>query len=113
MTTDDLPDDWRDMIINLMSDGGSKTEVIYELGIAKDTFNRLCDDDTEFLATVKKGVLACEAWWERKGRKELENKDFSATLWYMNMKNRFGWKDRQDVTTNDKDLPTPILPVGE
>lgn len=25
------------------------------------------------------------------------------------MKNRFGWKDRQDVTTNDKDLPIPIL----
>lgn len=25
------------------------------------------------------------------------------------LKNMY-WKDRQDVTTNDKDLPTPILP---
>ena len=26
------------------------------------------------------------------------------------LKNMY-WKDRQDVTTNDKDLPTPILPT--
>ena len=37
------------------------------------------------------------------------NKEFNYTGWYMNMKNRFNWKDRQDVTTNDKDMPTPIL----
>lgn len=42
--------------------------------------------------------------------KEVEEQGaFNATTWIFNMKNRFGWKDRKDFTTNDKDLPSNNL----
>jgi hypothetical protein len=46
--------------------------------------------------------MISHAWWERNGRENIDNKAFNFSGWYMNMKNRFGWKDRQDITSNDK-----------
>ena len=48
----------------------------------------------------------------KQGRKNLENKEFNSTLWYMNMKNRFGWKDRNDLTTNDKEIQPVVVNLG-
>lgn len=40
--------------------------------------------------------MLSEAWWEEHGRLNLHNREFNSVLWYMNMKNRFGWRDRID-----------------
>lgn len=105
---DILPEDWHDTILKEMSEGASLEEIKAILNISNDLHARWMKDELQYSETIKRGEELSKAWWHNQGRKNLANKDFSATLWYMNMKNRFGWKDRQDITTNDKDMPAPI-----
>lgn len=100
-----------DTVISLMSEGASKIEVCAEIGITSETLYDWCNPKSErfnqqFSDSIKKGVQLSSAWWERKGRTNLENRDFSYTGWYMNMKNRFGWADKQEVDhkTNGKEI---------
>lgn len=107
----DLPEGWEQTILELSSEGASIIELAVELGISRDTFYELSKRDNTFSDTVKKCKDLSEAWWTRKGRKNLENKDFNYTGWYMNMKNRFNWADKQEVdhTTKGESInPTPI-----
>jgi len=90
-----------DMIVTMMSEGASKTEVCAHLGIDKDTLNEWKKPNGVYFidavsVAVKKGELCSQAWWERAGRLSLKDKEFSYTGWYMNMKNRFGWADKQE-----------------
>jgi len=86
-----------DIVVELMMEGASKTEVMAELGIWRETFYRWVNEKPEFSDTLKKGQQLSQAWWERNGRINLENKQFNYTGWYMNMKNRFDWSDRNDI----------------
>lgn len=105
----ELPPDYELIMLELAKEGASIVELSVALSISRDTFYEISKRDTKFSDTIKKCKELSEAWWERSGRTNLMNKEFNYTGWYMNMKNRFNWKDRQDVTTNDKDMPTPIL----
>lgn len=107
--TTELPEGWQSYIISEMSEGATLREIKAYFGISNSLHNRWMEDEEEYSTTIKGGIQMAEAWWLKQGRINLKNKEFSPVLWYMNMKNRFGWKDRQDVTTNGKDLPTPIL----
>ena len=93
----DLPKDWEESIINLAKKGASIVEIAVDLDISRKTLYNLSERDEYFLHTIKKCKRYCEAWWLGKGRTELENRDFSYTGWYMNMKNRFGWADKQEI----------------
>ena len=91
-----------DQVIKLMGQGASLIEVAAELGVSHETVHDWKRVDSPqyieaFSDAIKAGVRLSHAWWERNGRINLENKDFSATLWYMNMKNRFGWRDKHDI----------------
>lgn len=108
ITLNDLPENWEKDIINLSKIGGSIVELAVLLDISRNTLNALTERDEYFLNTIKKCKRYCEAWWVAKGRTELDNKDFSYTGWYMNMKNRFGWADKieqkTDIRANIADL---------
>tara|TARA_R110002072_G_scaffold53579_1_gene141332 strand:- start:1365 stop:1769 length:405 start_codon:yes stop_codon:yes gene_type:complete len=105
-TTKEFPEGWEKHIIELSNEGASITEIVSYLEISKNTLVAMTERNDEFLITIKKCKQLCETWWEKKGRKNMENKDFNATLWYMNMRNRFGWADKvkQDVNTVNLDV---------
>lgn len=108
---EDLPKGWEDSILSMSKEGASIVEIAVELDIARGTLYSLMERDEYFMNTIKKCKRYCESWWLKQGRVNLKDKDFSPTLWYMNMKNRFGWTDKQqtDVTSKGKELNiTPI-----
>jgi hypothetical protein len=102
MTVKDLPKDWEERIISLSKQGASIVELAVDLDICRNTFYALSERDEHFMNTVKRCKQYCEAWWLSKGRTELDNKEFSYTGWYMNMKNRFNWADKKEVKEERK-----------
>lgn len=98
----ELPDGWYNEVLELYSEGASDVEVkslIYNwLGsFSNDLWDRWIRDEPQFSETIKTGKLLSESWWYKNGRRNLQNKDFNYTGWYMNMKNRFGWSDKQET----------------
>lgn len=83
-------------VIEMMRDGMSITEIAYHLNVAKSTVYEWIDNQAEFSSAIKAGKDFSEGWWMTKGRENISTKEFNSTLWYMNMKNRFGWKDKQE-----------------
>lgn len=108
-----LPKDWEKKVIDLMTEGASDVEIKAELSLCNDTFARFLKEEPLFSETIKRGRALCESWWQREGRTNLRNREFNSVLWYMNMKNRFGWKDKQEVEhSGNKDNPVVIIDAG-
>jgi hypothetical protein len=84
-----------------MAEGASITECAAEIRVSKQTIYNWAEEHPEFLDSLNEGRALCEAWWERQGRENLKDKDFNHVLWYMNMKNRHGWRDKHEHTGAD------------
>lgn len=111
-----LPEHWYADVINLYMGGASDVEVKAYIYHNKGTFSndlwdRWMKEEEEFSETIKTGRMLSEAWWHKEGRGALRDKDFSYTGWYMQMKNRFGWADKSDVTTGGEKLPASNLSI--
>lgn len=101
-STLDLSDGWYETVLDMYEGGASDVEVkawIYQQRktFSNDLWDRWLKEEPEFSETIKVGKILSEAWWSKNGRTNLTNKDFNYVGWYMNMKNRFGWRDKQEV----------------
>ena len=110
----DLPDGWEEKVLTLAEKGASDVELRVQAlgGICHETWTRLIKEEPSFSETIKRAKDLCKVWWEAQGRTNLKDRDFSPTLWYMNMKNRFGWRDKQDITTDNKPISVNITSYG-
>jgi len=105
-TLEDLPADWKAKIIAMGKEGAMDIEMrIGALGhIAHETWDRLLQEEDEFLETVTRAREFSEAWWKGKPAKHLENKDFNTNLFGKVMANKYGWKDKKDFTSDNKPI---------
>lgn len=104
----DLADEQLIYILNEYSEGASDVEIrayIWQQRgrFSQDLWERWIKEEEKFSLTIKKGRELSEAWWSKEGRKNLHSQTFSPTLWYMNMKNRFGWADSTKNEYTGKD----------
>lgn len=117
---DILWDGWYTDVLDLYREGASDVEVRVLIaektkGKTKASFtlwDRWMKEEVEFSETIKMGRLLSQVWWERSGRENLKDKDFSYTGWYMNMKNRFGWADKQELDHTTKGESVNIINLG-
>jgi hypothetical protein len=111
---EDLPERWQNTILDSMREGASVLEVRAKLGLSRPVWERLEEQEPEFGKVVEEGKELCEAWWMSEARKNLYNGKFQTVLWYMNMKNRFGWKDKAEVdyTSGGKAIMPQIMVFG-
>lgn len=88
-----------DQLVEKMSEGWSIESFCADVGIAKDTFYNWVKEHPEFSDAKKRGEMASFQWWEEQVKNHLFIPDrggsFNTTAWIFNMKNRFGWRDRQ------------------
>lgn len=98
-----LPEGWKEKMMQCAKDGASQLEVRVEiLGISTDLWYRFISEEPEFSETVKICSDLCQSYWERLGRQlSGGDKEGSAATWIFNMKNRFGWKDKSEITNRD------------
>lgn len=94
-------------ILHEYSQGASDVEIkayIWEQrgSFSNDLWDRWLKEEYVFSETIKKGRILSEAWWNKSGRTNLKDSSFSYTGWYMQMKNRFGWADTQNINVKQK-----------
>jgi len=89
-----------DTVLAMLKEGMCKYEIALELDIDVHTLDNWANAHEEFLTALKKGDGFAQGWWRRHGRLNIHNKDFNSGLWFMNMKNRWGWSDKQSVEQN-------------
>lgn len=98
---DRLAEGWQTKFVEMGSEGCSDVEIRAEFGISDDLWYRWIEEDDEFSRTYKKAKAACHAKWEQMGRKmAFGQAEGNPATWIFNMKNRFGWRDKQDIDMN-------------
>lgn len=95
-----LPEGWQEKLLLLYSQGCSDYEVMHEMKLHQRLFKQLLADE-EFSEVIEFGRQAARAWWERQGRVNLENREFNAVLWKINVQNRLGWSDKTSMHDSD------------
>jgi transcriptional regulator with XRE-family HTH domain len=107
-------------LIAHMAGGLSYESFAAVVGVRRSTLYNWEKENPEFLDAKEKGVDLNLLFYERLGRaalvgqeitigkKKIKLKNFNTTLWIFNMKNRHGWRDKQDLD-HTHHFPEPFV----
>lgn len=98
-TMADLPPNWEQIMRDEAQVGHGVTAFMVKLGLTRKAFSTLLEDHEQFRDTYEICLLLSQYWWETTG-KELSDgsrRYGNAQAWTFNMKNRFDWKDRNEI----------------
>jgi hypothetical protein len=107
-TVEDLPADWQEIMRAEAQDGGGPTAYMVKLGVRHSAFNTLLEDSEIFRNTYEECILLQQYWWETQGRKMAAGADGNATVWSLNMTNRFNWRSGRNEVVGDKTAPVQM-----
>lgn len=88
------------LVIDHMSRGLSFESFAGVVGTCKQTIYSWMAKYPEFLDARNQADAKCRLFWEKCGIKGLflgQQDKFNATVWVFNMKNRFHWRDLQEI----------------
>jgi len=107
----DFPKGWELKLLEMGREGMMDVDARVYLGVAKDTFYRLMDEEPYFLETVSAMREASHTWWAsipRKGFKDGTSKNLNSNLYSLVMRNKFGdeWntEKRVDITSGGEKI---------
>lgn len=103
-TVHNLIDDWEEKIKEAAQGGASDAELRCILGLGKSAWYTLLETSSQFREAINICHELSEVWWERTGRSMASGGHVgNATVWVFNMKNRFGWHDKQQLDHTSSD----------
>lgn len=99
-------EEYCDMLIEHMSKGFSFETFAAVIDVNQDTLHEWAKVNPIFSEAKKTAFLKCRYFWENIGIEGLWNEPLGRTLntgvWVFNMKNRFKWSDRVEVSGDDE-----------
>jgi len=83
-----------------LAEGFSQAVLAGRLDVDEHTIIEWKKEHPEFSSSVKRGAFKGQEMWEGLGMAGAKGMvyGFNAASWVFNMKNRFGWRDKQEVT---------------
>lgn len=101
-------------LAKMYQNGESLAEVCAELDICKESYYKACEISKAFSDSDKKGKILSEAWWTKLGRAGSAGKvNIQPATWCFNMKNRFGWRDKQEITHESDNLVDALKDLAD
>lgn len=100
------------IVTDFLKKGYSRQVISAHLGIHYNTLARWEKEHPELQEAIAEGMVYSQLWWETLGIKAAQGrvKNFNASAWIFNMKNRFGWKDKTELS-GDEDKPISVRVV--
>lgn len=91
-------------VVALGSQGKSKVEIAFEIGVIAETLDNWAKAHPEFFEALTRAKQAEQVWWERKGRDNIESQVFQASMWSRSMAARFpkDWREKSEVDMTGK-----------
>lgn len=89
-----------EQLVELMSQGLSFEACCGHFRVAKNTGYEWLKNFPEFQDAKRAGEVAGQLFWEKAGIDALflgEKEKFTSAVWVFTMKNRFGWRDAQQM----------------